>query len=75
MIYIDDAPTLESKLHQKFDRKRLNLVNERKEFFNVTIDELQSAVREMGATIELSRLAEAREYRETLERKKVLSVV
>jgi hypothetical protein len=72
MIYTDDAPTLESKLHERFDQKRLNLVNERKEFFNATIEELEVAVREMGARIELTRLAEAREYRETLERKKTL---
>ena len=73
MIYTEDAPTLESKLHQRFDHHRVNLVNERKEFFHLTMDELQAAVKEFGAAIELSRLAEAREYRETLERKKAMT--
>jgi hypothetical protein len=74
MIFTDDAPTLESKLHQRFERNRVNLVNERKEFFIATIDELEAAVKEMGATIQLTRLAEAREFRETLERRKVMKV-
>ena len=72
MIYTDDAPTMESKLHQRFDQNRVNLVNERKEFFHTSISELEAAVKELGATIELSKLAEAREYRETLERKKTM---
>ena len=74
MIYTEDAPTLESQLHQRFDRHRVNLVNERKEFFNATMDELEAAVKELGEAIVLTKLAEAREYRETLERKKAMNV-
>ena len=70
MIYTDDAPALEAKLHEHFDRKRVNLVNERKEFFHTTIDEIQSAVQAHGAEVILTKLAEAREYRETLDRKR-----
>lgn len=70
MIYTDDAPTLEAKLHDHFDQKRVNLVNERKEFFHTTIDEIQAAVHAHGAEVILTKLAEAREYRETLDRKR-----
>ena len=41
MIKTDDAPKLEYKFHQAFAAKRVNLVNERKEYFNVTINEIQ----------------------------------
>lgn len=43
MIYSEDAPSLE-KLHDVFD-KRVNLVNRRKEFFYVTLDEIKEAVK------------------------------
>jgi hypothetical protein len=70
LIYTDDAPSLESNLHRRFDKQRVNLVNERKEFFHATIDQLELAVKECGATITLTKLAEARDYRVTLERRK-----
>jgi hypothetical protein len=72
MIFTDDAPSMESKLHKRFHQNRVNLINERKEFFHTSIDELEAIVKELGATITLSKLAEAREYRETVERRKVL---
>jgi hypothetical protein len=34
-IYSEDAPKLEKYLHHKFSTQRVNLVNSRKEFFNV----------------------------------------
>ncbi len=66
MIYSEDAPGLESALHQQFDRRRVNLVNPRKEFFNVTLQDIEEFVRARQLKVELTRLAEAREYRETL---------
>ena len=41
LISTSDAPTLESSLHKHFGERRVNLENERKEFFNVTIEELK----------------------------------
>jgi hypothetical protein len=41
-------------------------LNNRKEFFNVTIDEIENKVKEIGIPAEFSRLTEAMEYRETL---------
>ncbi|MFQ1833755.1 DUF4041 domain-containing protein [Aeromonas veronii] len=55
MFYCDDAPALESSLHQKFAHARLNLVNNRKEFFRVSPDEVITAVEHNG--IEVLRAA------------------
>ncbi len=66
MIYSDNAPELESTLHAHLEEKRINLVNPRKEFFNVLIDEIAQICKEKDLKIELTKLAEAREYRETL---------
>jgi hypothetical protein len=66
IIYSEDAPALENKLHHLFSPQRVNRINERKEFFRVSIDEIAQAVRENHAEINLTLAAEAKEYRKTL---------
>ena len=66
MIYSDEAPTLEHELHKAFTNNKVNMLNYRKEFFNVTLDEIENKVKEIGLYAEFSRLPEAMEYRETL---------
>lgn len=66
MIYSDEARTLENELHKAFTNKKVNMLNYRKEFFNVTLDEIENMVKEIGMDAEFSRLPEAMEYRETL---------
>jgi hypothetical protein len=73
MIFSDNAPELEKLLHKYFSDKRLNKVNERKEFFNVSLDEIALAVqkiseqvRTVNAEIQFTKIAEAVEYRKTL---------
>ncbi len=66
IIYSDDAPTLEHKLHQKFHSRRVNQINYRREFFQVTLDEIAQVVHEFHGEIEFTLLAEAEEYRKTL---------
>jgi hypothetical protein len=66
IIYCDDAPTLENQLHRKFNHLRLNQINNRKEFFRVSLNEIAQAVREFHGEIEFTLLAEAIEYRKTL---------
>ncbi|MGL6225686.1 MAG: DUF4041 domain-containing protein [Thermoguttaceae bacterium] len=70
LIYSDNAPELEHKLHQFFDNKRVNLVNNRREFFNVSLEEIQKVVTENHGDFEFTKVAEAREFRETEEIKK-----
>jgi hypothetical protein len=67
IIFSENAPQLEYELHKRFSDRRLNRINQRKEFFKVTLDEIEAFVREhANAEIEFTKLAEAREYRETL---------
>jgi len=69
MVYSQDAPTLERELQTRFQASAVNLVNPRKEFFEVSLDHIQAFAREKGLNVELTKLAEAREYRETLAKR------
>ncbi|MBO3273191.1 DUF4041 domain-containing protein [Hymenobacter defluvii] len=66
VIYCEDAPKLENTLHRLFHHRRLNRINERKEFFKVTLQEIADAVRANHGAIEFLHEAEAVEYRKTL---------
>jgi len=65
MIYSKDAPALENTIHKKFDDKRLNLVNNRKEFFNVTLEDIKKEVLNISPDSEFIETAEARQFRES----------
>jgi len=67
LIPSEDAPTLENKLHRHFHDRRVNMVNHRREFFHVTLDELEAFARDNGVPIKLSKVAEAQQYRESVE--------
>jgi len=71
LIYSENAPELENILQKKLESKRLNLVNRRAEFFNTTIDELEAIVNELNLNIILTKIAEAKEYRESLSLREV----
>ena len=62
MIFSENAPNLEGQLHRKFDERRLNLINRRKEFFRVGVEELAGAVTELGGDIVFTMRAEAAEF-------------
>lgn len=66
IIRSQDAPSLEKDLHRRFTERRVNLVNERKEFFHVKLDEIEAAVIELHGEIEFTMAAEAMEYRESV---------
>lgn len=68
IIYSDDAPNMEMTLHRKFHQRRMNRVNEKREFFRVSLTEIVDEVRRIDgmADVEFTLLAEAREYHETL---------
>lgn len=66
IIYSQNAPELENKLHRHFDDKRVNLVNYRKEFFNVSLEEIEDAVKDLHGDFDFTLIAEAKQYRETL---------
>lgn len=66
MIYSDEARTLENELHKAFSNKKVNMLNYRKEFFNVTLEEIEEKIYELGFKAEFTILPEAMQYRETL---------
>ncbi len=66
LIYSDEARTLEYELHKAFSEKALNLFNFRKEFFNVTLEEIERKIKELGFSAEFTSEPEAMEYKETL---------
>jgi len=66
-IFSEDAVELETALHHAFGSRRVNLVNNRKEFFHVTLDEIEECVKKnFNETVEFTRVATAQEYRQTL---------
>ena len=68
MIFSDDAPALENALHKAFENRKLNMVNTRREFFNVTLDEIEEVVKEnFDKTVDFVRFAPAEQYRESLK--------
>ena len=51
--------------------KKVNMVNQRREFFNVTLEEIEKVVRDnFDKTVEFTEIAPAEQYRETLMLKK-----
>lgn len=67
MIFSEDAPKLENDIHKLLNEKRVNKVNKRKEFFNVTLDEIEDIViNKLGKSIEFTKLAEAKEYYQSI---------
>ena len=66
IIYTEDAPAMENQLHRAFNENRMNLVNNRKEFFNVPISHIEKEVKQLHGEFKFTILAEAKEYRETV---------
>jgi hypothetical protein len=65
LIRTEDAPALESALHERFAERRVNLINDRKEFFQVGLDDIDVACKELGVDVRFTIAAEAAEYRQS----------
>lgn len=64
MIFTDDAPKLEAALHRAFEDRKLNMVNTRREFFNVTLDEIKEVImNNYDKTVEFVDVPDASQYR------------
>ena len=67
MIFTDDAPGLEAALHQAFADRKVNFVNTRREFFNVTLDEIKTVIKaNFDKSVEFVDIPPAEQYRESL---------
>ncbi|MBD1808856.1 DUF4041 domain-containing protein [Microcoleus sp. FACHB-SPT15] len=70
-LYSEDASETVEYLHQHFNHKRVNIVNEKREFFKVRLDEIEQVVQKIkreagGLTIEkFEKVPQALEYRRT----------
>lgn len=72
MIFSDDAPALETALHNKFSNYKVNMINGRKEFFNVTLEEIEKVIKENHEKlVEIKKTPDAEQYRESLLIKKI----
>jgi len=64
MIFSDDAPALEAALHRAFEDRKINMVNTRREFFNVTLDEIKEVVKKnFDKTVEFIDVPDAEQFR------------
>lgn len=72
LIFAEDAPALERRLHKHFIVTQMNKVNYRKEFFRVGIQHIREEVEKLGLIAKWTMTAEAREYRETLSIEKAI---
>lgn len=66
MVFCDDAPSVEKKLHSVFDRQRVNRANGRKEFFRVSLDKITEELQRIAPEADIITGIEAQEYHETL---------
>jgi hypothetical protein len=66
MISADDAPSLESALHQQLHKSRINKANPRKEFFKTDIDAIVKIVKEHHGDVQYVVDAEALQYNQSL---------
>lgn len=77
MIFSDDAPALEAALHKAFEDRKVNMVNQRREFFNVTLDEIKDVVKKnFDKTVEFSDIPNADQYRisQKMKEQHILSI-
>lgn len=65
-IFSEDAVSLETALHKELNAKRVNKVNLRKEFFRVSLDELEKLVERIDPTAPFQRTMLAEQYNQSL---------
>ncbi len=67
MIFTEDAPKLESKLHERFRYSEVNKVNHRKEFFKAKLDIIEKVIKEeFDKPVDFIKIAKAEEYKKSM---------
>ena len=66
-IFSEKAPELENAIHKKMHNKRINKINLKKEFFNCTIEEIESLVYELEPTASFNKTMLAEQYYQSME--------
>ena len=66
LIFSDNAPGLEAALHKAFEDRKLNMVNTRREFFKVSLDEIKAVVKQnFDQTVDFIDVPLAEQYRQS----------
>ena len=65
-IFSEDAVALETKLHHELNAQRVNKVNLRKEFFRVSLDDLEALVARIDPSAPFQRTMLAEQYHQSL---------
>jgi len=65
LIYTEDAPKLESALHEEFAARRVNRVNLRREYFRVSLEDVMAAVEKHHGVVTFVTKPTAEEYRKS----------
>lgn len=74
MIFSDDAPALEAAIHRELENKKVNLVNNRKEFFKVSLGEIKDIItRNYDKTVDFVDIPDAQQYRESVKIREIKS--
>ncbi len=66
-IFSDDAVGLEQRIHYMLNNKRVNKVNMRKEFFKISIEEIERLVHQIDPSAEFTKTMLAEQYRQSLK--------
>jgi len=66
IIFSQNAPELELKLHKQLHNMMVNKINLRKEFFRINIDELEELVYSIESTAEFNRTMLAEQYYQSM---------
>ena len=62
-IFSEDAVGLETSLHERLSDCRINKINSRKEFFRISLDDIERLVQEIDPTASFNRTMAAEEFR------------
>jgi hypothetical protein len=65
-IKSDNCPELECAIQTHFWERRVNRANDRKEFFRVSLRELEAFAIQHGLNVEFTHLAAAKEFRQSM---------
>ena len=73
LFFSNDAVGIETAMHTRLAPQRCNLINLRREFFHATPSQAKEYLAELaGELLSFQDLAEAMEYRQTVDRRKKL---
>jgi len=66
LAFVEDAPAIEKKIHNAFENDRVNIKNNRKEFFKVPVNKVKDVFDEVSLESDWFYEVEAKEYRESV---------